>query len=142
MKTIATSAVLAVAFTGMFAGAARAQERVVVTVPFSFVVHGEELPAGHYDITSDEGVLSIRGTDNSTRMFALTRPADGRDPAGEEPALVFVRYENENLLSEVWGDETEGRALPESVIVPRRDDPAAHPQPSIVLTSRGEVIEK
>ena len=60
MRSIKKSAVLAVAFTGLFAGAARAQERVVATVPFPFVVHGEQLPAGHYDLTNDDGVLSIR----------------------------------------------------------------------------------
>ena len=142
MKTITTAAVLAVAFTGMFTGTARAQERIVVDVPFPFVVDGKELPAGHYDISGDDGVLAIRGADNSAKMFALAQPAEGRDPAGDEPALVFIRYENQNLLSQIWGSETEGLALPESAIVPRRDGAEAQPQRSIVLTSEGEVSGK
>jgi hypothetical protein len=139
MKTITTAAVLAVAFTGMFTGAARAQERVVATVPFPFVVHGEELPAGHYDISSDEGVLLIRGIDNGSRILALTQPADGRDPVGDEPVLVFIRYENQNLLSQIWGSENEGIALPERAITPRRDHAEAPHESLLVLPSGVEV---
>ena len=138
MRSIKKSAVLAVAFTGLFAGAARAQERVVATVPFPFVVHGEQLPAGHYDLTNDDGVLSIRGTHNRAVMIALTQRADGRDPAGDEPALVFIHYENQNLLSQIWGSETEGVALPERAITPSRDRAEAQRQSLLVLTSGGD----
>jgi hypothetical protein len=50
---ISASAVLAVAFLGMFVGSAHAQETIVAKVPFTFVVGGHELPAGRYDITRD-----------------------------------------------------------------------------------------
>jgi hypothetical protein len=142
MKTITTAAVLAVAFTGMFTGAARAQDRVVATVPFPFVVHGQELPAGHYDITTEDGVLSIRGTDNSLRMIALTQPADGRDPVGDQPVLVFIRYENQNLLSQIWESEADGVALPDRAITPRRDRAEPPHESLLVLPSGVEVSGK
>ena len=135
MKTIKMSAVLAVAFTGMFAGAARAQERVVVNgaVPVRRARRATACRALRRHHRRRRALDP--GNGQPRRMFALTQPADGRDPAGDEPALVFVRYENQNLLSQIWGSETEGLALPE-----RADHSEARPrrcaaQSSIVFTS-------
>lgn len=119
MRTIKTSAVLAAALLGIFVGTARAQETVVAKVPFPFVVGGEEFAAGRYGISTEEGVLSIRGLDNGGGGFAMTRPADGRDPAGSEPSLVFIRYENQYLLSEIWDSSTEGFAISEKSAAPK-----------------------
>ena len=142
MKTIKTAAVLAVACIGLVASSARAQERIVVKVPFPFVVHGEQLPAGNYDITADAGILAIRGTDGRGSAFAIAEPEDGHDPAGDEPSLVFVRYENQNLLSEIWESGTEGLALPPRAVTPRRDQADAHAPSSTVVTSDVEVHGK
>src|SRR5476651_493080 len=98
MSLIKKSSVLVAVILGMFAGSARAQETIDVKVPFPFVVRGDELPAGRYDVVVHNGILSIRGMDNSAKIIALTLPADGRDPAGNQPSLVFLRYENQFLL--------------------------------------------
>jgi hypothetical protein len=113
MSTIEKSAVLAAVFVGVFVGSASAQETVVAKVPFSFVVRGEEFPAGRYEIRPNgDGVVSIRGTDNKSAIVAITIPADGRDPLGDHPSLVFTRYENVYRLSQIWEAGAEGRALP------------------------------
>jgi hypothetical protein len=112
MGTYKTSAVMAAAFVGLFVGSARAQEVVVAKIPFPFVVNGEQLPAGQYQITDNgEGVLAIRGTDKNSSMFAIAPLAGGHDPAGHAPALVFTRHENVYRLSEVWESGDEGREL-------------------------------
>jgi hypothetical protein len=112
MRTIKKSAVLAAAFVGLFVGSASAQETVVAKVPFPFVVRGEEFPAGRYEIRPNgDGVLSIRGTDNKSAIVVITIPADGRDPLGDQPSLVFTRFENVYRLSQIWEAGTEGRAL-------------------------------
>ena len=112
MSTIKKSAVLAAAFVGSFVGSASAQETVVAKVPFSFVVRGEEFPAGRYEIRpSGDGVVWIKGTDNKSAIVVITMPADGRDPLGDRPSLVFTRYENVYRLSQIWEDGTEGREL-------------------------------
>jgi hypothetical protein len=112
MRTIKTSAVLAAAFVGVFVGSASAQETVVANVPFPFVVRGEEFAAGRYEIRPNgDGVLSIRGKDNKSAIVVITIPADGRDPLGDRPSLVFTRFENVYRLSQIWEDGTEGRAL-------------------------------
>ena len=49
---------------------------------------------------------------NSAVAFVLTIPADGGDPAGNDPALVFMKYENTYRLSEIWESSGAGRALP------------------------------
>ena len=112
MSTIKQSAVLAAAFVGLFVGSVSAQETVVAKVPFSFVVRGEQFPAGRYEIRpGDDGLVWIRGTENKSAIVAITIPAEGRDPLGEHPSLVFTRHENVYRLSQIWEDGTEGRAL-------------------------------
>ena len=121
MRTMRTSAVLAAAFVGMFVGTARAEEKVEARVPFAFVVRGQEFPAGRYDISTREGILSVRGMDHGGGVFAMATAADGNDPIGDQPVLVFVRHENEYLLSQVWQSKTEGQAILDVSGVPHRE---------------------
>jgi len=121
MRTMRTSAVLAAAFVGMFVGTARAEEKVEARVPFAFVVRGQEFPAGRYDISTREGILSVRGMDHGGGVFAMATAADGNDPIGDHPVLVFVRRENEYLLSQVWQSKTEGQAILDVSGVPHRE---------------------
>jgi len=141
MRRFKTSATLAAAFVGLFVGSAGAQDAVVAKVPFSFVVRGEEFAAGRYRVSDAAGILTIRGLDNGARMFALTIRADGRDPAGDQPALVFTPYERAYRLSEIWESDGEGFALPEPSGGPRLGraevKPAASDAPTIVLTANG-----
>ncbi|MEP7307537.1 MAG: hypothetical protein ABJA98_18700 [Acidobacteriota bacterium] len=111
MKSTVTTAV----FFGMLIGSARAEGIVTVKVPFPFFVDHQEFPAGDYDIREIEDlgtVVSIEGIKNRSSAFVLTIPAAGGDPAGDQPALVFIRYENKYRLSEIWESRPFGRALP------------------------------
>ena len=111
MSVIKKSSGLVAVFLGMFVSSARAQETIVVRVPFPFVVRGEQLAAGRYDVIVDSGVLLIRNADRGAGVFATTFGAGGGDPAGDNPALVFVRGERGYVLSQIWESSTEGRAL-------------------------------
>ena len=122
MIAIKKSSVFAAVFLGMFVSSARAQGIITVKVPFRFVVNHEEFPAGQYDIRtvgSAGAVISIEGMNNRSFAFALTMPAYGDDPEGDQPALVFKRYENEYRLSQIWESSTEGREIPRAVGRPR-----------------------
>jgi hypothetical protein len=120
MSLIKSSSVLAAVFVGMFAGSARAQGEIVVKVPFPFVVHGQEFSAGRYAVSHEHSVIEVLGLDKPSVIFTLTNPTTGFDPAGSQPALVFIHHENEYLLSQVWESTTEGFALPEHPVDPRR----------------------
>ena len=114
MNVITKSSVLAAVFLGTFVVSARAADLITVKVPFPFVVDHKEYPAGRYDIRSDEesgGAIWIEGMDNKSVTVALTVHADGRDPAGTEPALVFTRSENAYQLSQIWDSRSNGREL-------------------------------
>jgi hypothetical protein len=106
---------LAVAFLGLCAGSARAEE-VVVNVPFPFVVQQQTMPAGEYVVErvgQGQDALLIRrtkGVGNSAAIM-LTTPASGFDPAGDKPALTFTHDENVYRLSTIWESHTEGRTL-------------------------------
>jgi hypothetical protein len=94
-------------------GTARAQD-LEITVPFAFHVGGVTLPAGHYEVERDAntGIVLLRG-DRKTPggAFVFTLPADGRDPAGNKPALTFSRYEEGYRLSGIWESATDGRKV-------------------------------
>ena len=48
---------------------------------------------------------------NRSAAVVLTVHADGRDPAGTQPALVFTRSENAYQLSQIWESPSNGREL-------------------------------
>jgi hypothetical protein len=112
MGTLKRPVVLAVGFVGMFMGSARAQETLVAKIPFPFVVRGEELPAGRYDIVDVQGLITIEGTDSRSAAIALATPASGQDPKGSEPSLVFIHADGRYTLTQIWESDTKGLALP------------------------------
>src|ERR1700704_4265651 len=117
MRKMKTCVVLAAALLGVCAGSGYAEEMVVAKVPFPFVIRGQQFAAGRYSLSSEEGVLMVRGIDHGGAVVALTVPSGGRDPIGDQPALVFVRSENEYRLSQVWPSSTEGLAVQDPAVV-------------------------
>jgi hypothetical protein len=94
---------------------AHAQTRVVAKIPFDFIVHGQEFPAGTYEVRlsdSADGVALIDNLKSNVAIFAITIPAGGNDPAGEQPALVFNHRENRYVLAQIWESRSEGETLP------------------------------
>jgi hypothetical protein len=115
MRGIRTSLVFAAVGLGLFAGQARAQEIVAVKIPFSFVVNGKDMPAGQYEIRAvdEEGaVVLLEDANLQSTMIVSTISADGYDPAGDQPALIFTRHENRYRLSQIWESERNGREIP------------------------------
>jgi hypothetical protein len=84
MKSIRTSTVLAAAFLGTLVSPAHAQETISATVPF--VVRGEEFPAGRYEFTAEQGLLTMRGHDNGSGVFAMAMPARTQERRFSKPA--------------------------------------------------------
>lgn len=106
---------LAVVVLGLCAGSAQAQE-LTVKIPFPFLAQGRTLPAGTYVVSradQDPTAMVLRGEDANRKAFAivLTRPADGHDPAGDKPALIFSRFENQYRLSAIWESASEGQQM-------------------------------
>jgi len=134
MGLITRSSVLVAVFIGIGVGSARAQERVVAKIPFPFAVIGQQFPAGRYTFsTDDHNVLLIRSADDRSERFAIVRAAAGRDPAGSEPALVFIHSENAYLLSQIWESDTDGLALAKEPDASKHSRAAAQPLPSVVV---------
>ena len=112
LKGIAVIIIASATLLGL-SGTAGAQD-LDVMVPFAFHVGGVTLPAGHYEVEKDmnSGVVLLRGERGTPgAAFVLTLPADGRDPAGNKPALTFSRYEAGYRLSGIWESATDGRTV-------------------------------
>ena len=103
--------VLTAACLVLAAGSARAAT-LEVNVPFPFVVQGKTMPAGHYRLTDDDGLLRLRGEKGTHAAdTVLTIPASGSDPADKQPVLIFKHHENQYHLTGIWESETEGREI-------------------------------
>ena len=94
------------------ASPARADERLVTTVPFDFIVGDARLPAGHYVVTemSESGMLSIASTDGEHTAFVLTIRAVF-DQAVPQSGLVFERFGGQHFLARIIGTSNEGREI-------------------------------
>jgi hypothetical protein len=115
-RQLKKSMVFAAMIVGLAAASARAEDVLRVKVSFPFVVRGQTLPAGQYDIRTDDlapGVVFIIGI-NGTKGQAIvpTITAYGHNPGGHEPTLTFVRRENETRLSAIWETDDYAREIP------------------------------
>ena len=114
-KTMMRKAVLLAAAILVFAGGtaqAGTSNMLEAKIPFPFVVHGQNFPAGKYRVQRDDqsqSILLIRGEgSNHAAAFVSTVLDGGHDPAGSRPVLLFKRYENQYRLASVWESQTQG----------------------------------
>jgi hypothetical protein len=84
---------------------------VVADIPFSFVVAGKTLPAGHY-VVAATSVSTVRIFDSTNQGTFVPTNITQRSAADNSCKLVFHRYGDSYFLSEVWvTGNTQGRQL-------------------------------
>jgi len=112
LSVMKKSGLWAAAFLMFSVGSARA-DVVEIKVPFPFVVHGQTLPAGQYQVDREGSkVVLLRGEKGTkAAVFLMTMPAAGKDPAGEKPALIFTPYEKQHRLTGFWESASQGFAI-------------------------------
>jgi hypothetical protein len=93
---------------------ARAQEPMLVNIPFAFTAGEAALPAGEYRVQKMDGnsaVLLIRCTEPRESAMVVTS-ATGGGKQQEQSKLVFNRYKDHYFLSQVWNaGYSSGRQL-------------------------------
>jgi hypothetical protein len=96
---------------------ARAQENMVVNVPFAFVAGQAALPAGEYriNLSASSSALLLTPIDNpGASAFVVTMPTQAKE-ASSDSKLVFHRYGNRYFLSQLWrAGSSSGRQLRKS----------------------------
>jgi hypothetical protein len=118
-------ALAAVFMIGGVAATARADESVVVKVPFAFIVGDRQLPAGEYvvkEMTDDGSVVLISSDDGRQNMVTLTIPSEARG-ATPRASLVFEKFENHYFLSGLVPQEGNEREI---VLTPARMEHELH----------------
>ena len=95
----------------------RAQEPVLVNIPFAFTAGQMTLPAGEYrvqDFRVGSSVLVIQRTDTRESMLVTSMAASANGPQ-DKTKLIFHRYGSQYFLAQVWrAGESRGRELLES----------------------------
>jgi hypothetical protein len=120
LKSIAVSAGLlgAMLFCGPGAAAAQGLSRIVVDVPFEFIVNGKTLPAGKYSVSrvhEDSGYVLYIKKDGSNEGTSFTTNAAVNMSAPNKVALIFHHHGSDHYLAEVWtGSNNIGYRLPAS----------------------------
>src|SRR5467141_1239168 len=93
---------------------ARAQETMVVDIPFAFTAGNATLPAGEYRVQKmdrNSAVLLIHCWDARASALVITNAAQAKE-LQTESKLVFKRYGNSYFLSQVWtAGSIRGRQL-------------------------------
>lgn len=101
---------------GLLLAAASAYAQTInlkADVPFNFVVNGRMLPSGEYTIQSlgVDKALTISGSGQKPSIFLANTCSSLK--ASEHSKLVFHRYGDRYLLSEMWVEgNSVGRQLP------------------------------
>jgi hypothetical protein len=116
MRTFLTLGLLIAATVAADAQSAR---RIVIDVPFDFVVRQKKLPAGEYTIylasRDNDKMLLVRGADGSAAEMIITSAIEG-EPRGAAK-VAFHRYGDQYFLAQVWPSGTgAGRALHKSAL--------------------------
>ena len=94
---------------------ARAQDAMVVDIPFAFTAGNAMLPAGEYRVQKldrNSAVLLVHCWDAKASALVITNAAQAKETQTESK-LVFNRYGNRYFLSQVWNaGSIRGRQLP------------------------------
>jgi hypothetical protein len=93
--------------------AARADESIVATVPFAFIVGSVRMPPGDYVIresTDAPDLLSIESKDGQQTAFILAIPL-ASDQRAETSELVFEKFAGEHFLSRVKPSDGDWREI-------------------------------
>ena len=93
-----------------------AQHRPAIkaNVPFDFVAGGKMLPAGEYQIQTEQAnVLSIRSMDFKSNANLSAHSAQDTQMSGVA-ALRFNHYGDRYFLSQIWTGSDRGQELPKS----------------------------
>jgi hypothetical protein len=86
-----------------WATAARADDDVIVHVPFDFTVGDTQLPAGNYTLSADAdnpSVLLIASADRQHLAYVLTTSSSSIERL-DQPKLEFTEVEGRHFLSKV-----------------------------------------
>jgi hypothetical protein len=82
--------------------------RQEVKIPFTFVINGQELPAGTYSVQqndANDSALLIQGEGKS--VYLLTAPVS-RTAAPQDTSLVFAKDGAHYRLAEIWDADGDG----------------------------------
>ena len=97
---------------------ARAQEALLVNIPFAFTAGKMTLPAGEYRIqkaADTSPTLLIRRTDGSAAGLVMSIAVDTNRRQADQSKAVFHKYGERYFLAQVWtAGHSRGRELPES----------------------------
>ncbi len=118
MKMFTTFGAFAALALASSAGAAEYSHHLKVTVPFSFVVAGQQFAAGQYEIKeSENGIITVQGQGKAAAV--ISTPSEIAKP-GETSRLSFTSNESREYLSGVSVEGEVSRAVPTPVVTERK----------------------
>jgi hypothetical protein len=101
----------------VFSASAAAQSHGKANIPFDFKVGNTTLSAGEYTIervsTNSHELLALRDSTGARRAIVNGVRAETLDKYSE-PRLVFTKYAQGNLLSEIWLSTESGVSVPKT----------------------------
>jgi hypothetical protein len=84
-------------------------QEMTCRVPFGFIVNGKALPAGRYNVATNNGMLTVQGERDGAMVLGI--PAGRRQEKAGVASLVFLKTGSRYELSEIWSLGGDGRIL-------------------------------
>ena len=101
-RILALTLILAAGFLTAGSAMAQLQNAVVADMPFSFILNGRSLPAGHYTIATlpnSHDVLRIEDRVDSVHIITMVMPASSERQS--DNTVLFHKYGNQYFLSSI-----------------------------------------
>lgn len=96
---------------------AQANQKIIVEIPFEFMVVGDKYEAGQYvierlDAQNDPFTMTLSGANIAEKKVFITQSLQ-LETAVENVQIVFSKYEDNYFLSEIWtGNTKDGLHIP------------------------------
>jgi hypothetical protein len=137
MKTNSTLSLATLALAAILAPLhlAAQSSTLTVTVPFNFTMGAKALPAADYRVTISRNVIHLDTEAGDAHMVSIGLPI-GADGKYVQPKLVFQRYGDRYILSQIWNGGDRGNEFPKSAIERELSAKSERPTPVIVLAAR------
>ena len=89
--------------------------KLLLEVPFNFVVAGKTMPAGRYEVKrvwyNDNVTWIVQGEQSGTRIVTTSIESPS---VSHSPSLVFIESDGRYALAQIWEGEHSGQAVPGS----------------------------
>ena len=113
MRAVLMSSVIAAVTLAAAVAQAAPVNMQEVKVPFSFIVNGQQMPAGTYTVEHDDalGTSTLLLKSEKASTYVMTAPVSGEAAPASDASFVFAKDGDQLRLTQVWDGDANGHEI-------------------------------